>query len=161
MNNYNPSAQPGINTPPPEDFNTIAMQGSFQNILQDNLGAYVQIEFLLGTQGMTSRLGVLYSVGRNYVVLHDVGNKNYIVCDIFSIKFVTFFSPDGQSGYIFPSVRDAQQDTSSTMQDAAMQQQNMQRQQQTMQQQQQNMQQNMQRQQNMQHMNGSRCGVPR
>jgi len=91
-----------LNTPPSEDFTNTALQGSMQNILQDNLGAYVQIEFLLGTQGLTSRLGVLYAVGTGYVVLYDVGNSNYLVCDIFSIKFVTFFSPDGQSGYIFP-----------------------------------------------------------
>ena len=91
-----------LNTPPSEDFTNTSLQGSMQNILQDNLGAYVQIEFLLGTQGMTARLGVLYAVGTGYVVLYDVGNSNYLVCDIFSIKFVTFFSPDGQSGYIFP-----------------------------------------------------------
>lgn len=91
-----------LNTPPSEDFTNTALQGSMQNILQDNLGAYVQIEFLLGTQGLTSRLGVLYAVGTGYVVLYDVGNSNYLVCDIFSIKFVTFFSPDGQNGYIFP-----------------------------------------------------------
>ena len=54
---------------------------------------------------MTSRFGVLYAVGRNYVVLHDVGNQNYIVCDIYSVKFITFFSPDGESGYIFPFYR--------------------------------------------------------
>ena len=77
-------------------------QDTLLEVLQDNLGAYVQIEFLIGTQGMTSRFGVLYAVGRNYVVLHDVGNQNYIVCDIYSIKFITFFSPDGESGYIFP-----------------------------------------------------------
>ena len=52
-------------------------QDTFLEVLQDNLGAYVQIEFLIGTQGMTSRFGVLYAVGRNYVVLHDVGNQNY------------------------------------------------------------------------------------
>ncbi|MBP3372874.1 MAG: hypothetical protein J6L88_10175 [Clostridia bacterium] len=91
-----------LNTPPSEDFTNTALQGSMQNILQDNIGAYVQIEFLLGTQGMTARLGVLYAVGTGYVVLYDVGNSNYLVCDIFSIKFVTFFSPDGQNGYIFP-----------------------------------------------------------
>ena len=80
-------------------------QDTFLEVLQDNLGAYVQIEFLIGTQGMTSRFGVLYAVGRNYVVLHDVGNQNYIVCDIYSVKFITFFSPDGESGYIFPFYR--------------------------------------------------------
>ena len=77
-------------------------QDTLLELLQDNLGAYVQIEFLIGTQGMTSRFGALYAVGRNYVVLHDVGNQNYIVCDIYSVKFITFFSPDGESGYIFP-----------------------------------------------------------
>lgn len=102
MDSYSNNNPNQFTTPTPENFDTAAMQGSFQSVLQDNLGAYVQIEFLLGTQGISTRLGVLYAVGRNYVVLYDVGNRNYIVCDIFSIKFITFFSPDGQSGYIFP-----------------------------------------------------------
>ena len=51
----------------------------FLKWLQDNLGAYVQIEFLIGTQGMTGvwRPFVTPS-GQRLVVLHDVGNEKAI-----------------------------------------------------------------------------------
>ena len=82
-----------ITTPPEENFNTEAMRGSMQQILADNLGQFVVIEFLIGTAEMTRKEGILYSVGRSYVVLYEEINMNYVVCDIFSIKFVTFYLP--------------------------------------------------------------------
>lgn len=89
-----PSAeQTNIVTPPEGDFNTEAFVGSMQQILSDNLGQYVVIEFLIGTQGMTTKQGILYAVGRSYVVLYEEVNRNYVVCDIFSVKFVTFYLP--------------------------------------------------------------------
>lgn len=89
-----PSAEPSnIVTPPEGDFNTEAFVGSMQQILSDNLGQYVVIEFLIGTQGMTTKQGILYAVGRSYVVLYEEVNRNYVVCDIFSVKFVTFYLP--------------------------------------------------------------------
>ena len=83
----------GITTPPEEDFNTETMQGSMQQILSDNLGQFVVCEFLIGTAEMVRKEGILYSVGRSFVVLYEEINMNYVVCDIFSIKFVTFYLP--------------------------------------------------------------------
>ena len=64
-----------------------------QQILADNIGNFVVCEFLIGTQNMTERSGVLYSVGTGFVVLFEEQTRTYIVCDIFSIKFVTFYLP--------------------------------------------------------------------
>lgn len=82
-----------INTPPPEDFNTDAMRGSMQQMLSDNLGQFVVCEFIIGTEGLARKEGVLYDVGRSYVTLYDEPYRRYIVCDVFSIKFVTFYEP--------------------------------------------------------------------
>lgn len=82
-----------INTPPQSDFDTPAFQGSMQQILSENLGQFVVIEFLIGTQAMTEKMGILYSVGRGFVVLYEELQNRYVVCDIFSIKFVTFYEP--------------------------------------------------------------------
>lgn len=82
-----------ITTPPQGDFDTPAFQGSMQQILSENLGQFVMIEFLIGTQAMTEKMGILYSVGRGFVVLYEELQNRYIVCDIFSIKFVTFYEP--------------------------------------------------------------------
>ena len=83
----------GINTPPEQNFNTPAMAGSMQQFLNDNLGEYVVIEFLIGTQTMTQKAGILYAVGTSVVTLYEEVSQTFITCDIFSVKFVTFFLP--------------------------------------------------------------------
>lgn len=85
-------------TPPQENFDEAGMRGSMQEILSDNLGQYVVCEFLVGTQAMTRKEGLLYSVGRAYVTLYDETAQTFVVCDIFSIKFVTFFMPGQRPG---------------------------------------------------------------
>ncbi|MEE0060154.1 MAG: hypothetical protein UE295_04930 [Acutalibacteraceae bacterium] len=82
-----------FNTPPQQNFNTPEMQGSMQKILSDNIGEYVVAEFLIGTDRMTRKQGILYFVGTSFVTLYDDVHNNYIVCDIFSIKFVYFYYP--------------------------------------------------------------------
>ncbi len=85
-------------TPPPVDFNTQEMRGSMQLILSDNIGEFVVIEFLIGTTQIMRKQGILYFVGTSYVTLYDEEANNFIVCDIFSIKFVYFYFP-GQRPY--------------------------------------------------------------
>lgn len=79
--------------PPLEDFNTEEMRGSMQAILSQNIGQYVVVEFLIGTQEIIRKQGMLYFVGRSYITLYDEMVNNFIVCDIFSIKFVYFYMP--------------------------------------------------------------------
>lgn len=88
----------GLVTPPEENFNTDAMRGSMQQILSDNLGLFAVCEFLVGTQAMTRKEGILYAVGRGYVTLYDEVQQDFIVCDIFSLKFVTFYLPGRRPG---------------------------------------------------------------
>lgn len=73
-----------------------AYQGSIQQILRDNVGQYVDVEFLIGTNGLTTRSGVLYSVGVSYIVLYDRIQDRYMICDLYSIKFVTIYNPGEQ-----------------------------------------------------------------
>ncbi len=84
---------PLFTTPPQQDFDTDEMRGSMQMILSDNLGEYVIIEFLVGTGGISRKQGLLHSVGTSYLTLYDEQQNSYIVCDIFSVKFVHFFPP--------------------------------------------------------------------
>ncbi len=74
-------------------FDSEEMQGSMQNILAQNVGEYVVIEFLIGTARIMRKQGLLYFVGRSYVTLYDDMQRDYIVCDLFSIKFVYFYYP--------------------------------------------------------------------
>ena len=90
-----------INTPPTEDFNTPALQGSMQQILSENLGKFVIADFLIGISTIVRRAGIIYSVGRGYLTLYLEQYKAFEVCDIFSLKFVTFFPPGSE-----PSIDD-------------------------------------------------------
>lgn len=67
-------------------------QDSFQAVLASNLGYYVVIEFLIGTSNLTEKEGILYAVGNNFVTLYEAETNRYIVCDLFSVKFVTIYN---------------------------------------------------------------------
>lgn len=83
----------GFVTPPPIDFDTEEMRGSIQYILSKNIGEYVLVEFLIGTQEITRKQGILFYVGTSFITLYDDERNNFIVCDVFSVKFVYFYLP--------------------------------------------------------------------
>ena len=43
--------------------------------------------------------GMLYVVGRSFVTLYDELANNFIVCDIYSVKFVYFYMPGDRPRY--------------------------------------------------------------
>lgn len=92
-----------LETPPEDDsglMDSPGLQGSFQQILAENLGHYVQIDFLVGVQTLVRRSGIIYAVGRSFVVLYDESNQNFIMCDVFSAKFVAFFARRPRPGQL-------------------------------------------------------------
>lgn len=104
--------------PPDQDFNTMSFQGSIQQVLQENVGKYVIVEFLIGTTGLTTRQGLLYYVGAQFLVLYDEFESRFVVCDIFSVKFVTFL--ETRSGSSFPPLDQSATQNSGTPDAAAM-----------------------------------------
>lgn len=66
--------------------------GSMAAILRQNVGFYVIGEFLVGTSRLEVKEGILYSVGINFLTLYDPQNDRYIVCDLYAVKFVTFYN---------------------------------------------------------------------
>lgn len=84
---------PEFRTPPQQTFDTEEMEGSIQKILAENIGNYVVVEFLIGTERMSRKQGYLYHVGTSYITLYDDETENFILCDIFSVKFVYFYLP--------------------------------------------------------------------
>ena len=89
--------------PPNQDFDTVGFQGSMQQILQDNTGNYVIIDFLIGSENLVTKQGILYNVGSQFVVLYDALNSWWVVCDIFAVKFVTFLMPNHRPGQVLNS----------------------------------------------------------
>jgi len=57
--------------------------------LRTQIGRRVRVEFLLGTNLLTDRTGTLVAVGASYIVLRLVDSDDLMMCDIYSIKFVT------------------------------------------------------------------------
>ncbi len=59
--------------------------------LRTQIGKRMRVEFLIGTNGMTDRTGTLVAVGASYIILRLYESDDLMMCDIYSIKFVTIF----------------------------------------------------------------------
>lgn len=62
-----------------------------QGYLKTQIGKRVRIEFLIGTGMLTDRIGTLLEVGISYVVIQPTETDDLLMCDIYSIKFVTIY----------------------------------------------------------------------
>lgn len=62
-----------------------------QGYLREQIGKYVKIEFLIGTNMIVDREGTLVDVGISYVILREPETDDLLLCDIYSIKFVRIF----------------------------------------------------------------------
>ena len=66
-------------------------RGSMKALLLRNVGNYVVATFLIGTQTTVSWEGVLYDVGNDYLAIYQSGRDQYIVSDLYSLKYVEFY----------------------------------------------------------------------
>lgn len=57
--------------------------------LRQQIGKLMRIEFLVGTNNMTDRIGFLEDVGASYILLRSFEGDSQIYADIYAIKFIT------------------------------------------------------------------------
>ena len=57
--------------------------------LREQIGKLVRVEFLIGTNNLTDRVGILEDVGASYILLRSIESGVLTYADIYSIKFVT------------------------------------------------------------------------
>ena len=57
--------------------------------LREQIGKLMRVEFLIGTNNLTDRVGILEDVGASYILLRSIENDNIVYCDIYAIKFIT------------------------------------------------------------------------
>ncbi len=57
--------------------------------LREQIGKLMRVEFLIGTNNLTDRIGILEDVGASYILLRSIESDNLVYCDIYAIKFVT------------------------------------------------------------------------
>ena len=59
--------------------------------LKTQIGKRVKIEFLIGTNLLIDREGILEDVGINYVIIKEAETDDLVLGDLYSIKFVKFY----------------------------------------------------------------------
>lgn len=57
--------------------------------LREQIGKLMRVEFLIGTNNLTDRVGILEDVGASYILLRSIENNNLVYADIYAIKFIT------------------------------------------------------------------------
>lgn len=77
-----------------------AYRASLNATLSRNIGYYVICEFLIGTSNLVVRDGTIYSVGNNFITLYQAEEDRYVVCDIYSLKFITFYDSRTRPRYV-------------------------------------------------------------
>ena len=60
--------------------------------LREQIGKLVRVEFLIGTNSLVDRVGILEDVGASYILLRSIESDTMVYADIYSIKFVTISS---------------------------------------------------------------------
>lgn len=92
-----PTAPAPVTTgPPPVDFiqepgpPVTTDIGYTQAYLKTQIGKKVRVEFLIGTNLLTDRIGTLVGVGISYILIRLAETDDILLGDIYSIKFVTF-----------------------------------------------------------------------
>ena len=73
------------------DYSTIQALNGF---LRTQIGRYMRIEQLVGSNTIQDRYGFLVGVGSNYIILQEITTGNIMVLDIFSVRLTyVYYSP--------------------------------------------------------------------
>ncbi len=88
----NVSAYPPVPTNPATTPSSSAVSAeNYQEMLSGLIGAYIITELLIGVDRLILRQGYLVAVGPSYYILYDPEPNVNTICDIYSLKFVSFF----------------------------------------------------------------------
>lgn len=95
MENLSQMPQPLAENPEPypEDTQNGVDPETIQEVIALSVGSYVVVEFLIGTNNIVRKEGVLTAVGVSWLLLYDESSGTSVVCDMYSVKFVTYFDP--------------------------------------------------------------------
>jgi len=96
FNYHSPMESQAIPTPPISLPNFETAPGSpsilgveyTQGYLRTQIGKCMRVTFLIGTNIIQDRNGVLEEVGIDYIILRDDETNELVLCDLYAIKFV-------------------------------------------------------------------------
>lgn len=86
FNNSNDKRNVNIDSNSPEVLTNNIYTPAF---FREQIGKLMRVEFLIGTNNLTDRVGVLEDVGVSYILLRSIESGNLLYCDLYSIKFVS------------------------------------------------------------------------
>ncbi|MDP4094368.1 MAG: hypothetical protein Q8920_13515 [Bacillota bacterium] len=70
---------------------TLSSTQFLPGFLRTQIGKRVRVDFLIGTNTMQDRSGLLLAVGASYILLREQETDDLLTCDLYSIKFVTIY----------------------------------------------------------------------
>ena len=59
--------------------------------LRTQVGRPVQVDFLVGTNSIVTRSGILLAVGANFILINETETDDILACDFYNIKFIRFY----------------------------------------------------------------------
>ena len=68
--------------------------------LREQIGKLMRVEFLIGTNNLVDRIGVLEDVGASYILHRSFENDSLVYCDIYAIKFITISTTGIYANYL-------------------------------------------------------------
>ena len=68
--------------------------------LREQIGKLMRVKFLIGTNNLVDRIGILEDVGASYILLRSFENDSLVYCDIYSIKFITISTTGIYTNYL-------------------------------------------------------------
>lgn len=68
--------------------------------LREQIGKLMRVEFLIGTNNLVDRIGILEDVGASYILLRSFENDSLVYCDIYAIKFITISTTGVYANYL-------------------------------------------------------------
>ncbi len=71
------------------NISSVFTAGTTPDILNRIKGEYCICEFIIGSDTLITKSGIMYNVGLSYFTLFNITNNEYIVCDIYAVKFIT------------------------------------------------------------------------
>ena len=75
---------------------TLEQAQYLNGFMRSQIGRLMTVEFLVGSNSVVERTGILVAVGYNYIVLNDPDSQSYLACDFYNIKFVKVYYLDPQ-----------------------------------------------------------------
>lgn len=87
---------------PPEyeqtiDYDSVQYMNGF---LRTQIGRYMRVEQLIGSDSTEDRYGFLVGVGNNYLLLQDISSGSVAIVDLYSIKYVYMYFGEP----VFPNI---------------------------------------------------------